>query len=109
MDVVNPRQFEVFLVSLDPTVGSEMRKTRPCIVVSPNEANAQLGTVVVVPITSSIRNYPSRVDLRFRDRNGQAAIDQIRSVDHARLIRKLGRVDPGVAVRLGETLREYFS
>ena len=107
--MVKPRRFEVYLVSLDPTVGSEMRKTRPCIVVSPDEANSRLNTAVVVPITSSVRSYPSRVDVRFRDRDGQAAIDQIRAVDGVRLIRKLGRIDPAAAQQLGETLRDYFS
>lgn len=106
---MTPRRFDVFLVSLDPAIGSEMRKTRPCIVVSPDEANARLNTLVVVPITSSIRSYPSRVDIRFRDRNGQAAIDQIRSIDGTRLVRRLGRIEPATATRISETLRDYFS
>ena len=107
--MVKPRRFEVFLVSLDPTVGSEMRKTRPCVVVSPDDANTHLNTLVVVPITSSSRNYPSRVPLRFRNRDGQIAIDQIRAIDGTRLIRKLGRIDPSAATLLAETLRDYFS
>jgi len=109
VDLVKPRRFEVYLVSLDPTVGSEMRKTRPCIVVSPDEENARLSTLVVVPITSSLRTYPSRVDVRFRDRDGQAAIDQIRSIDGLRLVRRLGRIEPAMAARISETLRDYFS
>ena len=106
---MNPRRFDVFLVSLDPAGGAEIRKTRPCVVVSPDEANARLSTAVVVPITSAIRSYPSRVDLVFRDREGQAAIDQIRAVDNVRMMRRLGRIDPDAARRLTERLANYFS
>lgn len=102
-------RFDVLLITLDPARGSEMQKTRPCIVVSPDEANAHLNTAVTIPITSTLRNYPSRIDIRFRGRDGQAAIDQIRVVDQSRLIRKLGRVDPDTALRLSEALRDYFA
>ncbi len=106
---MKPRRFDVFLVSLDPTLGSEMKKTRLCIVISPDEANAHLNTLLVVPITSSFRNYPSRVALRFRDRDGQAAIDQLRVVDRVRLIRRLGRIDPDAAAQLIETIHDYLT
>ena len=107
--MVKPKRFDVHLVSLDPTIGAEIQKTRPCIVVSPDESNKRLNTVVVVPITSAIRSYPSRVNLNFRGREGQAAIDQIRSVDDSRLIRRVGKVDDATAEHLMETLGEYFS
>jgi mRNA interferase MazF len=108
VDVVNPRRFEVFLVSLDPTVGSEMRKTRPCVIVSPDEANDQLHTVVIAPITSTLRGYPSRVAIRFRNRDGQVSIDHVRAVDTSRLVRRLGTVRPEEARRITAVLVAFF-
>ncbi|MCD6011943.1 MAG: death on curing protein [Flavipsychrobacter sp.] len=84
------KQFEVYLVSLDPTKGSEIRKTRPCVVISPNEMNDFLNTVLVIPLTSTKRAYPTRVDCTFENKEGQVAIDQMRAVDKIRLVKKLG-------------------
>ena len=109
MDLVRPRRFEVWLVSLDPTVGVEIRKTRPCIVVSPDEMNRNLGTVIVAPLSSTVRSYPSRVRVRFQGRDGEAALDQLRAVDHRRLLKRLGTVSPDAARRLLDTLMEMFS
>ena len=87
------RRFDVYLIGLDPTVGSEIEKTRPCLIISPDEMNRHIATVIVAPMTRGIRNYPSRVAVRFQGHDGQIVLDQIRTVDKARLIRRLGRVD----------------
>ncbi|MGH6871462.1 MAG: type II toxin-antitoxin system PemK/MazF family toxin [Rhizomicrobium sp.] len=108
MDMVTPRRFDVFLVSLDPTVGAEMRKTRPCVIVSPDEANRHMRTAVVVPLTSTLRSFPSRVPVRFRGRDGQLAIDHIRAVDCTRLARRIGAIKPDEGHRLAAVIRTYF-
>ena len=106
---MSAKRFEVHLVSLDPTQGAEIRKTRACVVVSPDEANRHLQTVLVAPLTTTRRNYPSRVALRFRGRDGEVALDQMRAVDTARLARRLGTVSPEAARRITATLLEYFA
>jgi len=88
---VGVRRFEVFLVNLDPTVGSEIRKARPCVVVSPDEMNRYVRTVVVAPLTTAGRPYPSRVPVRFAGKNGQVVVDQLRTVDKIRLARRWAR------------------
>jgi mRNA interferase MazF len=109
--VVNraPRRDEVWLVSLDPTHGAEIQKTRPCLVVSPDEMNRYLQTVIVVPMTTTMRRYPTRVPLRFQGKSGQAALDQLRAVDRQRLVRKLGTVSPSTAQQTSAVLLEIFS
>lgn len=85
-------RFDVWLVTLDPTVGSEIRKTRPCAVISPDELNRHLRTVIVAPLTTRGRSYPFRVPCRFQGRPGQVILDQIRTVDKVRLVKRLGRL-----------------
>jgi mRNA interferase MazF len=111
MAVVNrvPRRDEVWLVSLDPTHGAEIRKTRPCLVVSPDEMNRHLQTVIVVPMTTTIRPYPTRIPVRFQGKSGQAALDQHRAVDRERLVRKLGTISPSPAQQASAVLLEMFS
>src|SRR5215213_4608129 len=92
MDVVGKR-FGVYLVSLDPTVGSEIQKTRPCVVVSPDEMNRHIRTVIVAPMTTGGQAYPTRVACTFQGKRGQVVLDQIRTVDTTRLIRRLGAID----------------
>jgi len=87
------KRFEVWNIELNPTLGHEMNKIRPCVVISPDEANKFLKTVIVIPLTSTIRNYPTRVQCKFKSRQGQLAIDQIRAVDKMRLVKKLGMLD----------------
>jgi mRNA interferase MazF len=106
---VEVRRFEVYLVNLDPTVGSEIRKTRPCVVVSPNEMNLYIRTVIVAPMTTKGQSYPSRVSCRFRGKPGQIVLDQLRTVDKSRLVRKLGRVDRRAASALLSVLTEMFA
>ncbi len=95
--VAAPLRFEVWLVNLDPTLGSEINKTRPCVVISPDELNRYLRTVTIAALTSSSRSYPSRVDCQFQGRSGQVALDHIRSVDKARLVKKLGTLPAATA------------
>ena len=102
-------RFEVFLVNLDPTVGSEIRKSRPCVVVSPDEMNRYVRTVVVAPLTTAGRPYPSRVPVRFAGKNGQVVVDQLRTVDKIRLARRLGALEPREAAAVLEVLREFFA
>jgi mRNA interferase MazF len=86
-------RFDVYLVRLDPTQGSEIRKTRPCLVISPDEMNRHLRTVIVAPVTTQRRPYPSRVDMSFAGTDGRVVPDQIRTVDRSRLARRLGTPD----------------
>jgi mRNA interferase MazF len=109
VDLVTPRRFEVWLVSLDPALGAEIRKTRPCVIVSPDEANRHLKTVLVAPLTTTLRRYPSRVRLRFRNREGEVALDQMRAIDGNRLLKRLGALPPETAKRITATLLEYFA
>lgn len=102
------RRFQVYLVSLDPTIGTEIKKTRPCLVVSPNEMNRAIRTVIVAPMTTKGQQYPTRVPCRFKGKTGQVVLDQIRTVDRARLIRRLGRVDGRTAAAVLSVLQEIF-
>jgi len=103
-----PRCDEVWLVSLDPTMGSEMKKTRPCLVVSPDDMNQHLRTVLVAPLTTAVRPYPTRITVTFQNKQGQIALDQIRAVDQVRLRKKLGKVSARVAGSVAATLVEMF-
>ncbi|HVS34729.1 MAG TPA: type II toxin-antitoxin system PemK/MazF family toxin [Gemmataceae bacterium] len=103
------RRFEVHLVNLDPTIASEIKKTRPCLVVSPDEMNRHVRTVIVAPMTTKGPAYPSRVRCRFQGKEGQVVLDQIRTVDHTRLIKRLGRLDARSTTRVLEVLQEIFT
>jgi len=103
------RRFDVFLVGLDPTVGSEIQKTRPCLIVSPDEMNANIRTVIVAPMTSSIEEYPTRVSCTFRKKNGQIVLDQVRTIDKSRLMRKLGTIDSKAQLGVVSVLQRMFA
>ncbi len=103
------RRFEVWLINLDPTIGKEIKKTRPCLIISPDEANKYLETIIGAPMTTTIRNYPTRIRCVFQKKSGQVAIDQIRSLDKTRLIKKLGTLNEQVRKAVCETLLEYFA
>jgi mRNA interferase MazF len=107
--VSQPRLDEVWLLSLDPTQGSEIQKTRPCLVVSPDEINRHLRTVIIAPMTTSERPYPTRVTVTFQSKRGQVALDQIRAVDRQRLVRKLGSVSAKTAQAVSTVLVEMFT
>ncbi len=85
-------RFDVYLVSLDPNVGSEYQKTRPCVVVSPDESNRHIATVIIAPMTTVARSYPTRIACRFEGKDGQVVLDQLRTVDKARLVKRLGHL-----------------
>lgn len=102
-------RFDVFLVTLDPTLGSEIRKSRPCLVISPNEMNSHIRTVIVAPMTTARRRYPTRVSCRFKGKQGQVVLDQIRTVGRIRLVKKLGMLDKRSATKVLDILREMFT
>jgi mRNA interferase MazF len=100
---------DVYLVSLDPTLGSEIKKTRPCLVISPNEMNRHIKTVIIAPMTTRGRPYPSRIPCRFQGRDGQVVLDQLRTVDKARLVRSLGRISRKTMTDVLGLLQEMFA
>lgn len=102
-------RFAVYLVNLDPTVGSEIQKTRPCVVISPDEMNRHIRTVIVAPMTTKGKAYPTRIGCTFQGKRGEIVLDQIRTVDKTRLVRQLGRVDSRTRGRILDTLQEMFA
>lgn len=102
------RRFDVYLVNLDPTVGNEIQKTRPSLVISPDEMNRHIGTVIVAPLTTQGRNYPTRVACRFQGKDGQVVLDQIRTVDKTRLVKLLGRIEKRTQNKVLAVLQEMF-
>ena len=103
------KRFEVYLVNLDPTVGSEIRKARPCLIISPDEMNRHIATVIVAPMTTKGRDYPTRVSCSFRGKTGQVVLDQLRTVDKVRLVQKLGRIDKETQGDVLTILAEIFA
>ena len=101
-------QYEIILVNLEPTVGSEIRKTRPCLVLSPNEMNNRLKTVTVAPMTTKNRKYPTRVQVTHNNQVGWVILDQIRTIDKQRIIRKLGHVGPSEIKNCKKIIKETF-
>ena len=103
------KRFDVYLINLDPTIGSEIQKTRPCLVISPDEMNRFIKTVIVAPMTTKGTPYPTRVSCKFQGRQGQVVLDQIRTVDKARLVRRLGRADKQTQAEVLSVLSEMFA
>jgi mRNA interferase MazF len=103
------RRFEVYLVNLDLTIGSEIQKTRPCLIISPNEMNNSIATVIVAPMSTRGRDYPSRVNCTFEGKEGQVILDQIRTVDKRRLVKKLGAIDKETQNQVTSVLLEIFA
>jgi|SRR6185437_11929610 mRNA interferase MazF len=102
-------QFDVYIVDLDPAIGSEMKKIRPAVIVSPNAMNRNLSSVIIAPLTHTIKRYPSRVPSLFKGEAGQVALDQMRTLDKVRLKQKLGRVDGSTAANIKAILATMFS
>jgi mRNA interferase MazF len=102
-------RFEVFLVNLDPTIGHEIKKTRPCLVISPNEMNHYISTVIVAPMTTKGRKYPTRISCTFKGKKGQIVLDQIRTVDKKRLVKKLGPISKSSQEKTLTVLQELFA
>lgn len=105
----NIKRFDIWYVSLDPTIGKEIAKSRPCVVISPNEMNKYLDTVIVAPITHTIKSYPSRLLCNMKEEKGEIVIDQIRAVDKIRFIKKVGTLNEMNAILLLDKLQEIFS
>jgi len=103
------KRFEVFLISLDPTKGHEIKKTSPCVVISPNEMNDNISTVIVAPMTSKGRNYPTRIKCKFQGVEGQIILDQIRTVDRIRLVKKLGSLNSSTQTSILKSLEQLFA
>jgi mRNA interferase MazF len=108
MAVVTNR-FDVYLTNLDPTVGSEIQKTRPCLVISPDEMNTHIRTVIVAPTTTVGKDYPTRVSCTFKKKKGQIVLDQIRTIDKTRLVKKLGTIDPETQLKVITILQRLFA
>ena len=106
MEQIN--QYQIVLVNLDPTVGSEMKKTRPCIVLSPNEMNKYLQTIVVAPLTSSSKPYPTRIEIKHKTTNGWIAIDQIRTIDRLRIVKHFESLSENEIEKVKRVIQETF-
>ena len=104
--VVN--QYEVYLISLDPTIGKEIKKSRPCLIISPNEMNHNLSTVIIAPMTTKSHHFPTRIELQFKKKSGWVVLDQIRTVDKIRLIKKLGKIDSSTIVKVKSIISEML-
>jgi mRNA interferase MazF len=103
------KRFDVYLINLDPTLGGEIRKTRPCVVISPDEMNRFIRTVIVAPMTTKGTSFPTRVACKFRGRHGQVVLDQIRTVDKSRLVKKLGTLESEIQEHVLAILGEMFA
>lgn len=102
-------RFDVYLVNLDPTIGSEIQKTRPCLVISPDEMNKHIATVIIAPMTTQVRDYPTRVNCQFQGKGGQIVLDQLRTVDRTRLLTRLGSIDASTQKQVLAVLGELFA
>jgi len=105
--VVN--RFDVCLISLDPTVGSEIKKIRPCLIISPDEMNHNIRTIIVAPMTTAGKDYPTRVRCTFKRKKGQIVLDQIRTIDKTRIIKKLGTIGPKTQIEVISVLLQLFT
>lgn len=103
------KRFDVYLVILDPTVGSEIQKTRPCLIISPDEMNRHIATVIVAPLTTKGRSYPTRVPCQFKGKAGQVILDQLRTVDKVRLVKRLGQISKKTQQAVLSNLTEMFA
>lgn len=102
------RQYEVFLISLDPTIGHEIKKARPCVIISPDEMNKNISTVIIAPMTTQSRFYPTRIPLKFAGKEAWIVLDQLRTVDRKRLIEKLGEIDQKTINQVKSIIKEML-
>ncbi|MCC8369484.1 MAG: type II toxin-antitoxin system PemK/MazF family toxin [Rickettsia endosymbiont of Oxypoda opaca] len=107
--MVNVSRFDILLISLDPSQGAEIKKTRPCLVISPNEMNKYINTLIVAPMTSKIKNYPTRIPVTFDGKKGSIVLDQICTIDKSRIIKKLGVLDDKTITLVFKTLEKIFT
>ena len=106
--MIQINQYQIILINLDPTVGSEIKKTRPCVVISPNEMNRNLQTVVIAPMTTNSKNYPTRVEIKHENKIGWIVIDQIRTIDKQRIIKDLGKLSKPEIKEVKAILKETY-
>ena len=102
------KQYEIFLVNLDPTIGSEIKKTRPCVIISPDEMNKYLRTVVIAPMTTSSKNYPTRVEIKHDNKIGRVVLDQVRTVDKQRVLKGLGKLSKPEIKEVKAVIKETY-
>ena len=102
------KQYEIVLVNLNPTKGSEINKTRPCVIISPNEMNMHLRTIIIAPMTTSSKNYPTRVEIKHNEKKGWIVIDQIRTIDRERIIKILGEAEKSEIKEIKSVIKEMF-
>ena len=102
-------RFDVYLINLYPTVGSEIKKIRPCLIISPDEMNLNIRTIIVAPMTTAGKDYPTRVRCTFKRKKGQIVLDQIRTIDKTRIIKKLGTIDPKAQLDVISVLQQLFA
>lgn len=102
-------RFGIYFVNLDPTIGSEIKKTRPCVIISPDEMNFNISTVIIAPITSKLRNYPTRIPCKVEGKQGQIVLDQIRTVDKIRLFKKVDTLNKAIQMKVLSGLKEMFA
>ncbi len=102
------KQYEVYLLNLDPTIGSEMKKTRPCVILSPDEMNNYLNNVIIAPMTSTVKGYPTRVKIEFEGKEGEIVLDQIKTVDKSRIVKKLGKVEKSAVKNIKRVIKEML-
>jgi len=106
--MVKVKQYSIWLVNLDPTIGAEIKKTRPAVIISPNEMNEVLDTVIIAPMTTKIRNWPTRVKIEFQGKQGEIALDQIRTIDKKRLVKYLGDIDLSTVLEIKQVIKEML-
>ena len=102
------RQYEVYLISLDPTIGREIKKARPCVIISPDEMNKNISTVIIAPMTTQSHFYPTRIPLKFTGKEAWIVLDQLCTVDRKRLIKKLGKIEQGIINRVKSVIKEML-
>ncbi|UJS20707.1 MAG: type II toxin-antitoxin system PemK/MazF family toxin [Candidatus Brocadia sp.] len=101
-------QYDIYLVNFDPTIGSEIQKTRPCLVISPDEMNQNIQTIIIAPMTTKSHSYPTRVKINFQKRTGWIVLDQIRTVDRSRLVKRLGRITDDAITKIKSIIKEML-
>ena len=101
-------QYDIFLISLDPTIGHEIKKSRPCVIISPDEMNKYISTVIIAPMTSKSHSYPTRIPIKFMGKNGWIVLDQLRTVDKKRLIKKFGRLSQKTINKIKSVIKEML-
>jgi len=102
------KQYEIFLISLDPTIGHEIKKVRPCVVISPNEMNNNISTIIIAPMTTRSNSYPTRIPIKFEGKKGWVVLDQLRALDKKRFLKKLGKLNKEIILKVKKIIQEML-